>query len=157
MVVRTIDGETALDVIPWGFELVVPGKRPGTTAKKMVTNVRNLTSSYWRSMLNDPERRCIVPFCTFAEPVIGGGRAEHWFTVERPVACFAGIWRPTEIGPRFAFLTTEPNPLVKPLHPKAMPVILSAEDELAWLTEPWEIAQKLVHAYPSQLMSVESP
>ncbi len=34
----------------------------------------------------------------------------------------------------YAFCTTEPNPLVAPKHPKAMPVILLAEDQERWLT-----------------------
>lgn len=41
---------------------------------------------------------------------------------------FAGIWRPSEVGDVYACPTCEPNPLVAPLHPKAMPVILHRED-----------------------------
>jgi putative SOS response-associated peptidase YedK len=142
----------------WGIPCQVPGKRPGTKLTKHVTNVRNLESPFWRSMLNNPERRCLVPFTSFAEPVIGGGRAEHWFTVrDRPVSMFAGIWRPTEQGDAFAFLTCEPNALVAPLHPKAMPVILDEAAHVKWLTADWDEAKPLVSAYPSQLMAVESP
>ena len=54
----------------------------------------------------------------------------------------------------FAFLTCEPNPLVAPLHPKAMPVILHPEDYATWLTADWEEARKLVQPFPSQLMTV---
>jgi putative SOS response-associated peptidase YedK len=37
----------------------------------------------------------------------------------------------------FAFLTTEPNAVVAPIHPKAMPVILTTPDEIeTWLTAP---------------------
>ena len=58
----------------------------------------------------------------------------HWFTVpSRPIASFAGFWRQTEAGPRFAFLTCEPNPIVAPIHPKARPVVLHEEDEERWL------------------------
>ena len=105
-------------------------------------------------MLKDPARRCLVPFTSFAEPVIGGGRAEHWFTIrDRPLAAFAGIWRPTaEEGKAFAFLTCEPNPLVAPLHPKAMPVILPEADYRAWLTGDWDDTQALACPYPSQLI-----
>jgi putative SOS response-associated peptidase YedK len=53
-----------------------PGKRPGTTITKHVTNVRNLKSSFWKSMLANPERRCLVPFSRFAEPKAGQSR-EH--------------------------------------------------------------------------------
>lgn len=157
LVARTIDGIATLDVMRWGVPQTLPGKRPGSTITMHVTNVRNLESPFWRAMLNDPQRRCLVPFKEFAEPVIGGGRREHWFSTERPVACFAGIWRPHEVGHVFAFLTTAPNPLVAPLHPKAMPVILAAEDERIWLCAPTEEALALVSAYPSQLMHVATP
>jgi putative SOS response-associated peptidase YedK len=37
----------------------------------------------------------------------------------------------------FAFLTTEPNAIVAPIHPKAMPVVLTAREEVeAWMTAP---------------------
>ncbi len=35
----------------------------------------------------------------------------------------------------YSFLTSEPNGIVGPIHPKAMPVILTAPEEYeAWLT-----------------------
>ena len=44
----------------------------------------------------------------------------------------------------FAFLTSEPNSVVAPIHPKAMPVILTDQEELdMWMTAPWEIAKEL--------------
>jgi putative SOS response-associated peptidase YedK len=37
----------------------------------------------------------------------------------------------------FAFLTTEPNAIVAPIHAKAMPVILTTPEEVdAWMTAP---------------------
>ncbi len=37
----------------------------------------------------------------------------------------------------FAFLTTEANGVVGPIHPKAMPVILTSEDEIeTWMSAP---------------------
>jgi putative SOS response-associated peptidase YedK len=96
-----------------------------------------------------------VPFTSFAEPKIGAGREEHWFSLpSRPVACFAGIWRFSEGMPRFAFLTCDPNPLVAPLHPKAMPVILLEEDEHAWLNGDYDGDCGLAQPHPSQLMQV---
>jgi len=67
---------------------------------------------------------------------------------------FAGLWRPTEQGHCFAFLTCEPNPLVAPLHPKAMPVILQPEDYDHWLSCGYEHACSLAQPHPSQLMEV---
>lgn len=65
------------------------------------------------------------------------------------------MWRPTESGAVFAFLTTDPNPLVAPIHPKAMPVLLDEEDEERWLTCSFGEAVALARPFPSQLMSVQ--
>jgi putative SOS response-associated peptidase YedK len=56
-----------------------------------------------------------------------------------------------------ANLTCEPNPLVAPLHPKAVPVSLPEADYSDWLTGDWEKTQALACPYPSQLMEVASP
>jgi putative SOS response-associated peptidase YedK len=154
-VVRTQNDTRTLDLMHWGVPMTIPGKRPGTTVTKVVTNVRNLQSPFWKSMLMQPAQRCLVPFSSFAEPKIGEGRAEHWFSVrEGSVACFAGIWRNSPAGNVYAFLTCEPNPLVAPLHPKAMPVILDPDDYEKWLTGDYTEACSLAVPFPSQLMSV---
>ncbi|WP_109808433.1 SOS response-associated peptidase [Sphingosinithalassobacter portus] len=155
-VARIEDGEKRFEPMRWGFELHVPGKREGTTRKTQVTNIRNLSSPFWRGRVPRIERRCLVPFTRFAEPKIGQGREEHWFTVpSRPAAAFAGIWDMWNGEPVFAFLTCEPNSLVKPLHPKAMPVILAEDDYQLWLTGDWNEAQSLVAPFPAQLMRAE--
>jgi len=44
----------------------------------------------------------------------------------------------------FAFLTTEPNGVVAAVHEKAMPVLLTTQDEVeTWLTAPWPEAKAL--------------
>lgn len=135
----------------WGVPLTVQGKREGSTVTKRVTNVRNLSSPFWRSMLAKPEQRCLVPFSTFAEPKPNAGREEVWFTIpSQAVAAFAGVWRASDEGNVFAFLTCEPNPLVKPIHPKAMPVILQTDDYQRWLDGV--PAEELAIPFPSQLM-----
>jgi putative SOS response-associated peptidase YedK len=164
-VVRQAGECRAMDTMSWGFPHKVPGKRiDKATGKpvmlnKSVTNVRNYTSPFWRSALMNPERRCLVPFTSFSEygqtRGADGKLPLHWFSVpSRPIVSFAGVWRPTEGGAVFAFLTTDPNPLVAPIHPKAMPVLLAEEDEERWLTAPFDQAILLVAPYPSQLMAV---
>lgn len=153
---RMSDGKKVLDTMQWGVPRTMPGTRPGTTVTKRITNVRNLTSPFWRAMLANQAQRCLVPFTRFAEPKPNAGREECWFKVtDAPSAAFAGIWRPSEEGHVFAFLTTDPNPLVKPIHPKAMPVILHPEDYERWLTADGADACSLAVPFPSQLMTLD--
>lgn len=156
IVARVENGQKVLDSIAWGVPFTMPGKKLGFTTTKRVTNVRNLSSPFWRSMLNNPAQRCLVPFSSFAEPKPNAGREELWFKVtDAPVSAFAGIWRQSVEGKVFAFLTCEPNPLVAPIHPKAMPVILHPEDYDKWLSADYDDACSLAVPYPSQLMSIE--
>jgi putative SOS response-associated peptidase YedK len=153
LLVRNGNDGAFVDSMIWGVPLTMPGKRPGTTVTKHVTNVRNLNSPFWRSMLAKPEHRCLVPFTAFAEPKPNAGREEVWFRVSAaPVSAFAGIWRPSEAGNVFAFLTCEPNPMVAPIHPKAMPVILQPEDYQRWLDGGH--VHELAAPFPSQLMEI---
>jgi putative SOS response-associated peptidase YedK len=152
--------ERTIERMEWGVPTQVPSKRdPAIKLTKYVTNVRNLSSSFWRSMLTNPAQRCLVPVTSFSEygiaPGEDGKKPLHWFDVpSRPIFAFAGIWRPTERGSAYGFLTTEPNAMVAPIHPKAMPVMLDDGDYDLWLNGSWERAQSLVAPYPSQLMSV---
>lgn len=160
-VVRVDDSERRIERMEWGLPVQVPSKRdPAVKQTKYVTNVRNLTSSAWRSMLGTPARRCLVPVTSFSEygqvPGEDNRKPLHWFDVpSRPIFAFAGIWRPTERGNAYGFLTTDPNAIVEPIHPKAMPVILHDEDYDRWLTAPWNEVQELVAPYPSQLMTLD--
>lgn len=115
-----------------------------------VTNIRNASSPHWRRWLG-VESRCVVPFTSFAENELqpNGSRPTVWFALDesRPLAFFAGIWtrwtsvRKVKEGETtndlFAFLTTEPNALVAPIHAKAMPVILTTPEEVdVWVNAP---------------------
>jgi putative SOS response-associated peptidase YedK len=145
-VIRKDGGTRILDVMSWGVPL----------NGKPITNVRNLKSGFWRNMLSNPERRCLVPVTEFCEwSGEKGSKTEHWFSVgEQPIFAFAGIWRPTEVGNAFAFLTCEPNPLVAPIHEKAMPVILDEADYDRWLDGDVDEVCSLATPFPSQLMKV---
>ncbi len=98
----------------------------------------------------------MVPFNSFAEyaPEPNPETKKKdvvWFALndDRPLAAFAGIWtefkgdRGTKSkpipGPHlvYGFLTTAPNAIVEPIHDKAMPVILTTNEERdVWMRAP---------------------
>ena len=151
---RRDKGGLALDMMTWGF----PG--PQAAGGRPVTNVRNLTSPFWRSALKDPNRRCLVPvtkFCEWtAEPDPATKRkSKVWFThTEHPVFAFAGIWRPGEESPFMAFLTCQPNATVGAVHPKAMPVMLDPADFGRWLDNDHAEACALAMPYSDERMVI---
>jgi len=149
VVVRDSRGQRRLGPMDWGFP-------PPPSAKAPVTNIRNLASPFWREGLARPERRCLVPVTEFCEwEGAAGAKVARWFSVPSvPIFSFAGLWKPVEGGGVFAFLTCEPNSLVEPIHPKAMPVILHPDDEERWLTGTVEEVLPLAAPFPSQLMQV---
>jgi putative SOS response-associated peptidase YedK len=150
-VVRNEAGERILDVMRWGVPL----------GNKVVTNVRNLSSGFWRNMLANPQRRCLVPVSDFCEwSGEKGSKKEHWFSLpSQPLLAFAGIWRPSEAGNAYAFLTCgylgDPSQhIVGAIHDKAIPVILHPEDYDRWLDGEVDEVCSLAAPFPSQMMAV---
>ena len=135
-VVRNDAAGRELAMLRWGFP-----SPPGVPGNRAVTNIRNTSSSYWRAWMQ-PAYRCLV----FA---------------------FAGLWRPwtgtrgTKAAPvegehhLFAFLTCAPNSVVAPIHPKAMPVLLTTPEECEiWMTAPADEALQLQRPLNDALLSV---
>jgi putative SOS response-associated peptidase YedK len=136
------NGERELVMARWGM----PG--PPQYGGAPVTNIRNLISPHWQGWLGR-RNRCIVPatsFCEYADTK--PRKTPMWFALseDRPLFAFAGLWtrwrgvRGPKSGPveglheLFGFLTTEANAIVAPIHPKAMPVILTKPEEAdQWL------------------------
>ena len=152
------DGERELTMMRWGLP------PPPTFGKVPVTNVRNLKSPFWRGWLKG-EWRCLVPATSFCEWSGGQPKMTHWFALDenRPLFAFAGIWRfwtgerKRETGEHqlFAFLTTESNDVVRPIHAKAMPVLLTTEREWdAWLTGSVVEATVLQRPLPNDCLRV---
>lgn len=86
-----------------------------------VTNVRNVASGFSKPWLKVAQRY-IVPVAQFAEP------------------------DPEKPKPRTELWFARPYGVVAPIHPKAMPVVLSPTEAHAWLTAP-----------PAQVLKLQKP
>lgn len=171
VMVLEADGRVAIRDMKWGFPPppVYKVKRPVTNVRNTASSfwkpwLAGASVTVGKGDKQDIGGRCLVPVSRFAEPdkntgmkVNGSPSVNRWFA--RPDAslfAFAGIWR-TWTGDRgtktkpdvgrhtlFSFLTTDPAEVVKPIHDKATPLILTTEAEIeTWLTGSAEEALKL--------------
>ena len=157
------DGIRELARARWGM----PG--PPAFGGAPITNIRNVKSPHWHAWLK-PENRCVVPFTSFCEYADTKPRkTPTWFALseDRPLFAFAGLWTPWR-GVRgsksarvegehelFGFLTTEANTMVAPIHPKAMPVILTTTEEFdLWLEGETVEALKLQRPLPDGMLGI---
>jgi putative SOS response-associated peptidase YedK len=146
VIVRGENGALEWQRMRWGL----PG--PAATGGAPVTNIRNVASAHWRPVLG-VEHRCLVPFTAFSEYEDAspkGAKVIRWFAPrDRGMLFFAGVhgewWgdygtkKEPNVGTHklFSFLTTEANDLVRPVHAKAMPVILATHEQREeWMSAP---------------------
>jgi putative SOS response-associated peptidase YedK len=159
------DGQRELLLARWGMPSppkFVSGIDRG------VTNIRNVSSPHWRGWMK-PEFRCLVPATSFCEYTDTSPKVPTWFALgeDRPLFFFAGIWckwagvRGTKANPEarvhtlFGFLTTEANEIVRPVHAKAMPVILTQAEEFdRWLSAPAAEALTLQRPPPADALRI---
>ena len=100
---------------------------------------------------------------------MGGSLQPVWFALseDRPLVFFAGVWKPDHTCVRkikegelcldlFGFLTTDANAEVATYHSKAMPVILTTEEERdLWMSDaPWAEVQHLQRPLPDGSLEV---
>lgn len=164
-VLHLSNSERTLSMMRWGMPN--PPQFGGYS-----TNIRNTASPHWRRWLK-PEHRCLVPVTSFSEYApkpdpVTKKKDIVWFALDetRPLFAFAGIWtnwtgvRGTKAKPiegehqLYAFLTTEPNAVVEPVHPKAMPVILHQDDWEKWLTAEPKEALRLQRPWPDDALKI---
>lgn len=165
------DGTRELANLRWGMP--TPIERVRGNADSGTTNVRNPQYGHWQQYVGI-EHRCVVPVTSFAEPSPTpekdpetGVQRNYWFALneDRPLFFFAGLWtrwhgvRKVKEGPGdhevYGFMTTAPNALIKPIHEKAMPVLLRTQDEIEiWLTAPWAEARKLQRTAPDDAVVI---
>ena len=169
------NGERELAMLNWGMPS--PPERVKGKADYGTTNIRRPNFGHWRQWLGI-EHRCVVPATSFAEPSPTPGdkdpstgiQRNFWFALDetKPLFFFAGLWtrwhgvRRVKDGPQdhqlFGFFTTDPNGVVKPIHDKAMPVILTKQDEIeTWLTAPWDEARHLQRPLPDEMLRMVEP
>ena len=130
-VIRNSGGELEMTMMRWGMP------PPTRTGGPPGPNIRNTSSPHWRMWLK-PENPCLVlanSFAEYAPEPSPETKKKHvvWFALsdDRPLFAFAGI-RTTFNGDRgtkskpvpgphqvYGFLTTSPNAVVEPIHPKA--------------------------------------
>jgi putative SOS response-associated peptidase YedK len=169
---NTADGKRELTTLIWGMPTPNEHLKPGAPDTG-VTNIRKPWVSHWRRWTGVPNR-CVVPvtaFCEYAQAPdpVTKKKPKVWFALDQsqPLFFFAGLWttwtgvRGSMKTPRsgdhelFAFLTCDPNGVVAPVHPKAMPVILTDKDEIeTWLTADWKEAKMLQRPLPDVTLQI---
>jgi putative SOS response-associated peptidase YedK len=162
------DGERELVSLSWGFRTTNTSKKTGKTLQPAAwNNARDdslLKSGLWKGSFH--ERRCLIPATSFCEAKGRQPATYYWFGVtgkqERPPFALAGLWTVSHFDgpdgkeefPAYTMITTTANEIVKPVHPKRMPVILDPDDYEQWLTGTAQEAHKLLRPFPADRMQV---
>ena len=154
-VIRSHDGETALELMRWGFQ---PAWMKGKGNRPPPINARSETLLE-RAMFKSATARgrCLIPADGFYEwKAILGQKAKQPMYIRLKsgeLYAFAGIWTWNGEEPTCAIITTSPNELVATVHDR-MPVILTRHGEQLWMDPdaPPDEAMSVLAPYPADLM-----
>lgn len=162
-VLRAEGSERLFERMHWQ---VIPPWEPEFKTKLSTINAKSETifeSKLYRGAVL--RRRCIVPLSGFIEWQAQPEGPKRPFKIhlrEEPILSVAGIWERWHAGTpeerhSFAIVTTAANEFMTPLHNR-MPVILTPEQEDAWLDPELQDAEKiakLMKPYASEAMVAE--
>ena len=155
-IVRMADGERELTMARWGMPSPVFALKGRATdpALPMSVTPRRRTGAAGSGQRTAASSR--LPHSRNTRPGLDGKKVPVWFALnERPATCRlrrhldqldirSKSQRRRGYCDIYAFLTTDANADVAPIHPKAMPVILTDENEVdVWLRAPAQVAMAL--------------
>ena len=135
-----------MEPLLWGF--------PGFDKGRLLINAR-AESVKDRPTFADSfaGRRCALPAAGFYE--WDKKKEKVIFTLpDRPILYLAGIYRPYGAENRFVVLTREANASMEPVHDR-MPLILSGDEVLPWVSDPAKAGEILTKELP--MLKAERP
>ncbi|MBH0111768.1 SOS response-associated peptidase family protein [Novosphingobium sp. YJ-S2-02] len=143
----------AVEVMNWGFPLVLTGKQGRKLKPKPVTNARDdkLHTPFWKDSF--VQRRCIIPVSAWAEPE---GRSGHmtrtWYAPEgEDLFAVAGLWRESgEWGRVYTMVMVDACAQMVDVHDR-MPVLLTPGQWAQWTDAAPEAAFELCRTSEARL------